>query len=190
MKFAPWSVIPAVCMVFISARPGIAQSLVEQANRVRQINSQRPTVDIPAVATDATPSAEAFTIPSLWWQEQQQGEAINGRLIDSWRAYDDTVSPTSYVDVIVNGQIWPVLSYLEQYAFITQFGESSKSYGYQLRIFTGERLVGLHVCDFPSATNQSTDNTSNSTTALPVTPNCIVDLDYFGQGAIRGGRQR
>ncbi|MEL7507933.1 MAG: hypothetical protein AAFN42_11435 [Cyanobacteria bacterium J06554_1] len=190
MKFAPWSAIPAVCMALISARPGVAQSLTEQANRVRQINSQRPTADIPTVATDATPSAEAFTIPSLWWQEQQQGEAINGRLIDSWRAYDATVSPTSYVDVIVNGQIWPVLSYLEQYAFITQFGESAKSYGYQLRVFTGERLVGLHVCDFTSAINQPTDNASDSMTALPAIPNCIVDLDYFGQGAIRGGGRR
>lgn len=189
MKFAPWSVIPAAWMALISASPSVAQSLEDQANRVGQINNQRPTVDTPAVATDATPSTEAFTIPSLWWQEQQQGEAINGRLIDSWRAYDDTISPTSYVDVIVNGQIWPVLSYLEQYAFITQFGESAKSYGYQLRIFTGERLVGLHVCDFTSAA-QSNDDTSDSMTAPPATPNCIVDLDYFGQGAIRGGGQR
>lgn len=188
MKFAPWSAIPAVCMALISARPGVAQSLTEQANRVRQINSQRPTADIPAVATDATPSAEAFTIPSLWWQEQQQGEAINRRLIETWRAYDDTVSPTSYVDVIVNGQIWPVLSYLEQYAFITQFGKSARAYGYQLRIFTGERLVGLHVCDFTSIANPSTD--SDSMTPPPDIPNCIVDLDYFGQGAIRGGGQR
>ena len=190
MKFAQWSVIPAVCMALISARPGVAQSLTEQANVVRQINNQRPIINEPAIATDATPSAEAFTIPSLWWQQQQQGEAINRRLINSWRAYDDTISPTSHVDVVVNGQIWPLLSYLEQYAFITQFGESAKSYGYQLRIFTGERLVGLHVCDFTSEANRPTDNTSHSMTAQPVTPNCTVDLDYFGQGAIRGGRQR
>ena len=99
-------------------------------------------------------------------------------MIDSWRAYDDAEEsgkPIRHVDVVVNGQIWPLLTYLERYTVITQFGERAQSYGYQLRVFTGNRLVGLHVCDF-------TTDLSN--------PRCAVELNYLGQGAIRGGRQR
>lgn len=191
MKLAPWSVLTAVCMVLGSAHPGIAQSvLIEQANTVRELNGQRPVIDATAVATDATPSAAGFTIPSLWWQQRQQGEAIKSfRLIDSWRAYEDPMQP-HHVDVVVNGQIWPLLSYLQQYAFITQFGESAKSYGYQLRIFTGERLIGLHVCDFADGINRQTNNATEIDVRPALSPQCLVELDYFGQGAIRGGGQR
>ncbi|MEA5462249.1 hypothetical protein [Leptothoe sp. PORK10 BA2] len=192
MKFAGWSLVPALSIALGWTHPGVAQSLlIEQATRVGQINDQRPITDGPAIATDATPSPERFTLPSLWWQQQQQGEAINSRLIDSWRAYDDPAHPR-HVDVIVNGQIWPLLSYLEQYAFITQFGESAKSYGYQLRIFTGERLVGLHVCDFVDDINgnRQSEHGPEGTSPETLAPECLVNLDYFGQGAIRGGRQR
>lgn len=156
-----------------------AQSLNNLVNSVCQINDTQPVSDSDAIAADSTPSAQNFTVPSLWWQQQQQGDAIHPRLIESWQAYNTTVSPTNHVDVVVDGQIWPVLSYLEQYTFITQFGESAKSYNYQLRVFTGQRLVGLHVCDFTS---------TKTTEAEP--SNCVVELDYFGQGAIRGRRQR
>ncbi|MEM9265095.1 MAG: hypothetical protein AAGA46_06190 [Cyanobacteria bacterium P01_F01_bin.13] len=152
--------------------------LLDEIKAMCQLNEQRPRLDDNAIATDNDPSPQHFTIPSLWWPQQQMGEAINNRLIDSWRAYDDTENtdePMPHVDVVVNGQIWPLLNYLERYSFITQFGEGAKAYGYQLRIFTGSRLVGLHVCDFKSETSN---------------PICAVELNYLGQGAIRGGRQR
>ncbi|MBE9066288.1 hypothetical protein IQ260_06445 [Leptolyngbya cf. ectocarpi LEGE 11479] len=178
MKLTQWSVIP-VLYILLSGHDALAQSLREQVNAVSQINEQQLITDIPATASAAAPSDQEFTVPSLWWQQHQQGEAIDRRLIDNWYAYSDQVSPIPHVDVVVNGQIWPLLNYLEQYAFITQFGESAKSDDYQLRVFTGNRLVGLHVCDF-RAERSSTG--SNENTAEP----CVVELDYFGQGAIRG----
>ncbi|MEM7793814.1 MAG: hypothetical protein AAF579_05085 [Cyanobacteria bacterium P01_C01_bin.118] len=181
MNRTRWSAISAMCLALISFYgSGVqAQSLRTQTETVQAINGQLPVTADAVIATDSTPSAQNFTVPSLWWQQQQQGDAIHPRLIESWRAYDTTVSPTNHVDVIVDGQIWPVLSYLEQYTFITQFGESAKSYNYQLRVFTGQRLVGLHVCNF---------FTANITEDEP--PACRVELDYFGQGAIRGRPQR
>ncbi|MEM7064055.1 MAG: hypothetical protein AAF572_12935 [Cyanobacteria bacterium P01_B01_bin.77] len=185
MNLSRWSVIP-VLYILLSGYDALAQSLQEQVNAVGLINDQQLITDIPATASASAPSDQEFTTPSLWWQQQQQGEAINRRLIDNWYAYNSQASPIPHVDVVVNGQIWPLLSYLEQYAFITQFGESAKSYGYQLRVFTGNRLVGLHVCDFGTA--PSTPNIHENAN-VNVSPPCVVALDYFGQGAIRG-RQR
>ena len=178
MNRTRWSVIFATCLAFLNHGRGVqAQFWQDQIETVQAINDQQPVVDDGEIATDSTPSAANFTVPSLWWQQRQQGDAIHPRLVESWRAYDTTVSPINHVDVIVDGQIWPVLSYLEQYSFITQFGESAKAYNYQLRVFTGQRLVGLHICDF-------------TTTDIDEPTHCRVELDYFGQGAIRGRRQR
>lgn len=184
MNFARWFAI-ALLGVCLSGTAATAQSLTEQADILRHLNEQQPTTVEPLAATADAPSDKDFTIPSLWWQQQQQGDAISRRLIDTWRAYDSSVSAVPHVDVLVNGQIWPLLNYLEQYAFITQFGESAKAYGYHLRIFTGDRLVGLHVCDF-----LGTANTPGADSASAGELNCMVELDYLGQGAIRGGRQR
>lgn len=184
MTATHWS-ITAFLSILLSGQAVLAQTLAEQVAAVGLINDRKLITDTAATATASEPSAINFSIPSLWWQQQQQGEAINRRLIDNWHAYDRTISPIPHVDVEVNGQIWPLLNYLEQYAFITQFGESAKSYGYQLRIFMGNRLVGLHVCDF-SAVNR----TSESDIIQENPPRCHVELDYLGQGSIRGGGQR
>lgn len=170
--------------------------LANVVETVCQLNGQQPRTDDGAIATAETPSPEDFTVPSLWWQEQQVGEAINSRLIDSWRAYHDTNSPhtdapISHVDVVINSQLWPLLNYLERYSLITQFGETAKYYEYQLRLFTGNRLVGLQVCDFAANThNQHNNNDTDLDNASDPSPHtCVVELNYFGQGAIRGGRQ-
>ncbi|MGD1951960.1 MAG: hypothetical protein ACFB14_20285 [Leptolyngbyaceae cyanobacterium] len=182
---------PRTDSVAEEAEPLPQTLLAEQIEAMCKLNGQRPRIDDGAIAADDNPSPEDFTMPSLWWQEQQVGDAINMRLINSWQAYTDTVSidtgrTIAHVDVMVNGQIWPLLNYLERYSILTQFGESAKAYGYQLRIFTGGRLVGLHVCDFTEdfvlQTSQGAADTAN--------PTCLVELNYFGQGAIRGGRQR
>lgn len=182
---------PRTDSVVEEERPSPQVLLAGKIEAMCQLNGQRPRIDDGAIAADDNPSPEEFTMPSLWWQEQQVGDAINMRLIDSWQAYTDTVSidtgrTIAHVDVVVNGQIWPLLNYLERYSILTQFGESAKAYGYQLRIFTGNRLVGLHVCDFTEGfsahVNQGAADTAN--------PTCLVELNYFGQGAIRGGRQR
>ncbi|MGD1854209.1 MAG: hypothetical protein ACFB2W_08140 [Leptolyngbyaceae cyanobacterium] len=189
MNVARWSAVSAIFSLLVFHQTTLAQSLTEQVAAVSQINSQQPVDADLAIATDTTPSEQIFTVPSLWWQQQQQGDAINQRLINSWRAYDTSVSPMPHVDVVVNGQIWPLLSYLEQYAFITQFGESTQGYGYQLRIFIGERLVGLHVCNFSDEPIGSGE-IANAEATLSAETICTVDLDYFGQGAIRGRSPR
>ena len=185
----------ALCLTYIPSSPAAAQSLDNKMTVIRQINNQQPVTDaaekIITVAEDAAPSHRDFTEPSLWWQQQQQSDALTPRLIDSWQAHiysgDSTrvLSSPQVVDVVVNGQIWPLLSYLEQYAFITQFGSSAKTYGYQLRVFTGQRLVGLHVCGFGE--EETLELTADEGGEPSV--NCQVELDYFGQGAIRGRRQ-
>ena len=180
-----WSVTAGLS-ILLSGQVAFAQTLEEQVAAVGLINDRQLITDTAATATAAEPSAYDFSTPSLWWQQQQQGEAINRRLIDNWHAYDGTISAIPHVDVEVNSQIWPLLNYLEQYAFITQFGESAKSYGYQLRIFMGNRLVGLHVCDFAAADGASAADVYSQENL----PRCHVELDYLGQGSIRGGGRR
>ncbi|MEO0868497.1 MAG: hypothetical protein AAFY17_08620 [Cyanobacteria bacterium J06642_11] len=186
----------AVTGILGSGTTALAQSLSDQVDIVRGINNGQPITDQAPLATADEPSAHTFTMPSLWWQQQRQGDAINQRLIDGWAAYDNSMSAVAHVDVTVNGQIWPLLSYLEQYAFITQFGESAKFYGYQLRIFTGNRLVGMHVCDLVAVNTLAADGVEyDSDLHSAEMPDrliaCVVtELDYFGQGAIRGGRRR
>lgn len=190
MQHMRWLGLSIVSSWLLIEHAASAQSLAEQATMMRLLNNQQLITEILPTATAAKPSDQNFTVPSLWWQQQQQGEAINSRLIDNWQAYNATVSSTPHVDIIVNGQIWPLLNYLEQYAFITQFGESAKSYGYQSRIFTGNRLVGLYVCDFSHETGSQPDDLLRTPVRPTNLPNCIVELDYLGQGSIRGGRQR
>ncbi|MEM8610536.1 MAG: hypothetical protein AAGF93_00850 [Cyanobacteria bacterium P01_H01_bin.105] len=179
--------------------------LSEEIETMCQLNGQQPRTDDGAIATDSNPSPQNFTAPSLWWQQRQVGELVHSdRLIDSWRAYpdtntdNDTGTSLAHVDVIVNSQIWRLLNYLERYSLITQFGKSAKSYGYQLRLFADNRLVGLQVCEFSAATvmtGVSAPDAGNLSTATalaePDITTCAIELNYFGQGTIRGrGSQR
>ena len=105
--------------------------------------------------------------PSLTWIQEQVGERYGSdRLVAQWQAYQGNSSDAlSYVDVIVDEQIWDLLSYFERYAFIAQFGVAAKQYGYHLRVFhSGDvlnyrdaqnagssrpiLLRGAHVCGF------------------------------------------
>ena len=100
-------------------------------------------------AAGDNPSPRSFTVPSLWWQQLQLSEQKDyRRLIQDWQAYYDEETNIAYVDVSVNIQIWELLDYFDQYAFVRQFGVGAKAYGYQTRIFSGASLVGVHVCDF------------------------------------------
>lgn len=171
--------------------------LSEEIEAMCNLNDQQPRTDDGAIATSSNPSPRYFTAPSLWWQQRQVGHLVRSdRLIESWRAYPNTGTDTeadadiahaslAHVDVVINSQIWQLLNYLERYSLISQFGESAKSYGYQLRLFTDNRLVGLQVCDFSDAVSNPSDS---STTAVPsgTHPPCAIELNYFGQGTIRG----
>ena len=175
--------------------------LKNQIQAICLINEVQPRTDEGAIASDEQPSPENFTIPSLWWSQRQLGDAINERLIDSWRAYNTSDRTehdlefsshnTSHVDVVVNGQLWPSLNYLERYHLINQLGQSAKDYRYQLRVFIGNRPVGLQVCDFDGDIVRPIPlENPVAPDEVELTPVCAVVLNYFDQGAIRGGRQR
>jgi hypothetical protein len=174
--------------------------LREQVIAICLLNGEQPRTDEGAISTDQTPSPENFSVPSLWWPQQQLGDAINERLVDSWRAYANSANNLNnatpeidvpHVDVVINGQLWPSLNYLERYSLMSQFGQSAQDYDYQLRVFTGNRPVGLQVCDFHGdivSPIPLEDPTKPGEIILK--PVCAIVLNYFDQGAIRGGRQR
>ncbi|WP_031294766.1 hypothetical protein [Leptolyngbya sp. Heron Island J] len=182
--------------------PSSQQALLKgQIQAICLINEVQPRTDEGAIASDEQPSPETFTIPSLWWPQIQVGDAINERLIDSWRAYDNSGNTdqsreipsnnASHVDVVVNGQLWPSLNYLERYSLMNQLGQSAKDYRYQLRIFIGNRPVGLQVCDFDGDIVSPIPLESPTVPdEVVLTPVCAVVLNYFDPGAIRGSRQR
>ncbi len=135
--------------------------------------------------------------PSLVWIEDQLGDRYGtDRLVEQWRAYHATGNDgesIDYVDVIVNQQIWDLLSYFERYGFISQFGTAAQSYGYQLRVFNSSDaanasdprsassagfvvLRGTHICDF----SQISQLPSSGATA---NVRCEVTSDTFGRRA-------
>ena len=132
--------------------------------------SEFPLATTPAggvlVASSEQLSQTEISRPSLSWIQDQVGRRYGSdRLVVQWQAYQVVAKSAAYVDVIVDEQIWELLSYFERYAFISQFGTTAKQYGYHLRVFhTGDllnyrdqqdsgssRLVllrGAHVCNF------------------------------------------
>lgn len=100
-------------------------------------------------------SAETMTLPSLWWNRDSLTPRLGGRrLVQSWISYQIKDSATPVVDVLVNPQMWSVLTYNERYAVLNQFGTAARSFGYNLRFFQGNarnrRMVGLYACEFDS----------------------------------------
>lgn len=98
-------------------------------------------------------SADTMTTPSLWWNRDSLTSHLGGRrLVESWISYQIEDSGTTVVDVMVNPQMWSVLTYNERYAVLNQFGTAARDFGYNLRFFQGNprnaRMVGLYACDF------------------------------------------
>jgi hypothetical protein len=116
----------------------------------------------PGLVTAYTYSQEEMTIPSLWWANEQFGE---GKLLVNWIAHPQD----KRIDLIVNWQLWSVLSYVERYRFIHHFGTVAREYGYQLKIFNQRReCLALYTCDFDAA-------------AFP----CSIDFDPAARGRFR-----
>jgi len=153
-----------------------------------------PSVGQLVAASDQLSSTD-ISKPSLSWIRDQVGKRYGSdRLVTQWHAYrvsfllaPSVAGPLDYVDVIVDEQIWGLLSYFERYAFIAQFGTVAKEYGYHLRVFhTGDvfnysdqqssdsdRLVilrGAHVCSFQPASFSATTPVESDVEA-PTTEN-------------------
>ena len=107
-----------------------------------------------AVSSDSRrASAEAMTLPSLWWNRDSLTPRLGGRrLVQSWISYEIKDSAMPVVDVLINPQMWSVLTYNERFAVLNQFGTAARDFGYNLRFFQGNarsyRMVGLYACEF------------------------------------------
>lgn len=114
-------------------------------------------------------SAETMTLPSLWWNRDSLTPQLGGRrLVMSWISYEISDSGRQVVDVMINPQIWSVLTFHERFAVLNQFGTSARNFGYDLRFFHGsvrnQRLAGIYACesraDSPAAASAPLDGAS------------------------------
>ncbi|NJM99073.1 MAG: hypothetical protein HC800_19745 [Phormidesmis sp. RL_2_1] len=95
------------------------------------------------VAANSQLSPTALSHPSLLWIQDQLGSRYgSNRLIEQWQAYQ-TFDGLNYVDVVVNQPIWNLLNYFERYAFILQFGNAARDYGYNLRVFHSGDVINV-----------------------------------------------
>jgi hypothetical protein len=76
-------------------------------------------------------SQTSMTVPSLWWSTEQFDQ-FGGRLVDNWLAD----SQEKRIDLIVNTQLWGIMTYLDRYSFVNSFGTVARSYQYNLRVFS------------------------------------------------------
>lgn len=128
-----------------------------------------------SLSSDSRASADTMTLPSLWWSRDLLTPRLGGRrLVDSWMSYRVKDSGTAVVDVIVNAQIWSVLTYNERYAVLNQFGTAARDFGYNVRFFQGNsrsyRMMGLYACDF-------IDPSGGDLTATENVHACSANLD-------------
>ncbi len=93
--------------------------------------------------TADTISQGGLTVPSLWWADEQFG----GKLLDNWVAYAGTAETPARVDLIVNRQLWSLLTYLERYRFVNEFGTVARDYGYDVRVFNRQGVfLAAYTC--------------------------------------------
>ena len=104
-------------------------------------------LDLDEIVTDRTIFANGLTPPSLWWIIEQS--STNERLIQNWIAYPQQ----KRVDVLVNAQVWSLLTYFDLYRFVHQIGTDATGQGYNLRIFNRQSvLLAAYTCDFETDT--------------------------------------
>ncbi|WP_299491641.1 hypothetical protein [Acaryochloris sp. IP29b_bin.137] len=109
---------------------------------LQQLLERRPKGPI---VTENTPSQQGFTVPSLWWTNQQFGE----KLVLDWQAYGIDQVGTQQISVIVRPELWTRYSYYERYAFVLKFGTDASHFGYQLFVQDAQDLLlGAYTCKF------------------------------------------
>ncbi|HAZ46361.1 MAG TPA: hypothetical protein DDW76_02155 [Cyanobacteria bacterium UBA11369] len=111
--------------------------------RLQQGTNPPPTPRLPSgsVLTANTISQTGLTRPSLWWADEQFGN----KLINNWCAYP----AERRIDLIVNRQIWSLLTYLERYAFVNHFGTVARDFQYNLRVFNQQNSpLATYTCNF------------------------------------------
>jgi hypothetical protein len=104
---------------------------LREGSEIRKNSSLRTMNDV---------SREGLTIPSLWWSREQ----VSHQILENW-----VISPeTQQVDLLVNRQVWSLMSYLERYRFVNRMGTAAQDFGYNIRVFNRQQeLLGIYNCD-------------------------------------------
>lgn len=104
----------------------------------------------PVISAD-TPSQKGFTVPSLWWTNEQFGE----KLVVDWKAYGVGQVGDQQISVRVRPELWTRYTYFERYAFVLKFGSDASNFGYQLMVLDSQDFVlGSYTCDFAQTNPQ------------------------------------
>lgn len=99
----------------------------------------------PASITANTPSQQGLTLPSLWWVDDQFG----AKTVIDWQAYPAANLQDQQVHVYIRSNLWSRFNYLERYAFVTHFGNVTRTYGYQLVMLDRNGYpLSSYLCDF------------------------------------------
>jgi hypothetical protein len=152
----------------INSVPAELQQLLNQRSPMPQVSAN-------------SPSQKRFTIPSLWWTNQQFGD----KLVLDWQAYGGTQPDTQQIHVIVRPELWTGYSYYERYGFVLKFGTDASHFGYQLLVLDSQDfLLGAYTCDFPEANPQgSSPPNSEQVNSVPATMPCRLWLSpYYPRG--------
>lgn len=189
---------------------GVIGDVRSQLSDIDRFPLSLPPVEGRIVASSEQLSSTQISSPSLSWIRDQVGKRYGSdRLVIQWQAYQATAvsssfgSPSlSYVDVIVDEQIWSLLSYFERYAFVSQFGLAAQQYGYHLRVFhTGDALTyqnirrdaqsassaqtivlrGANICDFPPGLPAASTTMPNSDQTAALGISCEIILNDTGR---------
>lgn len=128
--------------------PSLGQIIEKQCTAPKPVaepldlNLLNATTAPPApIVTRNTISQEGLTDPSLWWASEQFG----GKLLDNWLAYPGETG--GRVDLVVNRQFWSLLSYLERYQFVNEFGLVAQDYRYNIRVFNPQgAFLAAYTC--------------------------------------------
>jgi hypothetical protein len=109
-------------------------------------------VDPASVLHNSSASAEAMTLPSLWWARDSIPRQLGRhRLVDAWISYTIQDSGVRVVDVMVNSQFWRALTMPERYSVLNKFGTNAQEFGYHLRFFHNNgyaaRMIGFYACE-------------------------------------------
>ncbi len=125
-----------------------------------------------SLLTHTSASAEAMTLPSMWWSRDSIPSQLGrNRLVDSWVSYTIQGADVRVVDVMINGQFWRALTMPQRYGVLNSFGNSAQEFGYHLRFFQNNgysaRMIGVYACE------------ASRGEALPLsaTAHCLVTVD-------------
>lgn len=142
-----------VCLTHLISDIAIAQPRRQPASdalpmELQTLIENRP--DGPIISAD-TPSQKGFTVPSLWWTNEQFGE----KLVSDWKAYGVGQVGNQQINVRVRPELWTRYTYFERYAFVLKFGSDASSFGYQLMVLDSQDFVlGAYTCDFAQSDPQ------------------------------------